>query len=194
MTRRVPVDPATRRRVEHELRHPQDPPRSRAAVAAEAGVSARTVSRWADDLGLPPGEPWKTDAVRAATISATDRRRAERSDIADELQRRAREILAKLDGPFLVFAFGGKENEYNEHVLDGPPTGDIRNLVTSANTLLGRAQDIDKADAQPDDQGADDVLAQLFDGLGAAYRVLRGEQPPDPLTPDDGTDAEVHGA
>lgn len=169
---RLPTPPHVVAAIEAELLNPQDPPRSRRALSAAHGVSVRTVQRIADRLGIAK-DAWRTDTVRAATESALDRRRAERSRIADELQRRAAEILAKLDEPFLAFAFGGRDNEYNEHLLPGPPTSDIRNLVQSANTLLGRAQEIDTRDQAGADDSAGEVLDRLFTGLGHAYRAAR---------------------
>lgn len=170
------VDPAVRAAVEAELRHPHTPPRSRAALAREAGVSTRTVSRWADELGIE--QPFTTRDVRAATEAATDRRRALRSTIADELLGKVRGWLVQLDEPHLVFSFGGKDNDYNEHLLPAPPTGDIKNLMLSIGIAVDKTIAIDKHDAQvADDDQAGAVLGKLFDGLAAAYRVL--DQTPD---------------
>lgn len=169
------VDPAVRRRIEHELQHPQDPPRSRAAIAREHGVGPRTVTRYAEQLGIVNADLWRTDSIRAATVSALDRRRAERSKLADRLQAEADRLLDQMDGPFLVFNFGGKDNDYNEHHLDRAPTGDVKNLMHSVGIAIDRALAIDKNDAQPDDTNADDTLARLFDGLAGAYHAITGQ-------------------
>lgn len=174
---RLPTPPHVVAAIEAELLTPHDPPRSRRAISDAHGVSIRTVQRIADRLGIAK-EAWRTDTVRAATVSALDRRRAERSRLADELQRRAAEILAKLDQPHLAFSFGGRDNEYNERLLDAPPSSDIRNLVQSANTLLGRAQEIDTRDQLAADDTAGEVLDRLFTGLGHAYRAARLDEHP----------------
>lgn len=198
MTRRAPADTATRRRVEHELQHPADPPRSRAAIAAEAGVSARTVSRWADALGIPPGEPWKTDAIRAATISATDRRRALRSDLADELLRvEARRLLdhiARSDRWTRTVAVGigaGAQETVEIREDDAVIAKGLKDAHAALSSLLGRTLDIDRLDVAPDDDKADDTLARLFDGLAGAYHAITGRpitdhEPDDDPERDDG--------
>lgn len=146
--------------------------RSRAAIARHHEISVSTVQRIARRLGIET-EVWKTDHIRAATAAAIDRRRAERSDLADLLQRRARELLRQMDGPFLVFNFGGKDNTYEEHTLDGPPTGDIKNLMHAAVQALGKALDIDQMDHRPDDGAADDTLGKFFEGVATAYELIK---------------------
>lgn len=181
---RTPVDDATRRRIEHELLNPADPPRPRAQLAREAGVAPRTITRWAEALGVEPARVFDTSTIAAATISATDRRRARRSELADTLLdevaaliEQAREGRRGSWTRAVVVGTGGGAAEV-EHVREDDATvaRAAKDLHAAASTALGRTLDIDKHDAQPDDQSADDVLVKLFDGLGAAYRALR-EQP-----------------
>lgn len=181
MTRREQPDPAVRRRIEHELRHPQNPPRSRAAIAREHGVSARTVSRYAEALGIPSAVAFDTASIRAATISATDRRRALRSDLADTMLRveatRILDMLARSgrwERALTVKREGGEETVERIREDDATVARGVKDLHNALGLLITRTLDIDQRDAVPDDTNADDTLAKLFDGLGAAYQLLTG--------------------
>lgn len=176
------VDPTVRAAVEHELRHPQDPPRSRAALAREAGVSTRTVSRWADELGLT--DPFTTRDVRAATEAATDRRRALRSTLADDLLLvEVPRLRALMAGPWrktLIVPGGGFEPPTLEQIVEDDVlvARGLKDLHTALGIAVDKTIAIDRHDVQVEgDDAAAHTLGRLFDGLAAAYRVL--DQHPD---------------
>lgn len=184
VSRRSPIPEPVRRRIVAELNEPADPPRSKAAIAREHGVSMSSVQRIADRVGAPK-DHWRTDTIRAATTAALDRRRDARSRLADRLLTEAERALGRMTGPFLVYSFGGKENEYNQHILDRAPSSDLRNLMQTANIAITRSQEIDRGDATVDDDRAGDALERLFGGLGAAYELLRDRPAPDDAPIDD---------
>ncbi len=104
--------------------------------------------------------------VSAAHESARERNAARRENLQEESLRRAGEFLQQLGRPHLVFNIGGKDNTYTEHTLDRPPTGDIRNLVTSAATLVKTANDLARLEAERATSGEASALIQrLVAGL-----------------------------
>lgn len=145
-----------------------DEPRSRAAIAREQGVAPSTVAVIAAELGI--ADPFDTTRTRKATESARDRLKAQRARVSQTFIDKSEKLLAQIDEPHLVFAFGGKENDYNEHLLDAPPTGDIKNLMTSAAIAFDKHLAADKHDAADNHQDTAGVLAQLADELAAAAR------------------------
>ena len=98
------------------------------AIARELGVAASTISRWARAEGLAFDRSKTELAVRARVIDIA----ASRTELAQKILTVAHETLDKLDGSYLVYAFGGRDNGYNEHLLDAPPIEVVRTAVTVA--------------------------------------------------------------
>lgn len=173
----APVDAAVRAAVEAELVRGTD--RSRAAIAREAGVSTRTVQRWAEALGLT--DPWSTADTAAATAAATDRRRALRSQLADELlqvevpmlRERMRTPMRKT---ILVGRGMGEQTPELVDEDDAVVARGLQSLITSVGIAVDKTIAIDKHDhVDAGDDAAGELLGKLFDGLGAAYAVLQAE-------------------
>ena len=181
----VPAD--VRAAIEAELLEPRDPPRSRAAIAAEHDVSPRTINRYATALGIPPEEAWKTDVIRAATEAATDRRRHLRSQLADELLNvevpALRELLARghAGGWRKTIALPGvgsdqvDEDDYN--VARGAAA-----LHGSIKTAIDTTIAIDRHDQGDGDDEARKALGNLF---GALAKGVEQGLDPDPRPGDD---------
>lgn len=92
--------------------------RSCNSIAKEFGRSTTTISTIAKEHGHVFGSP---NLARAA--EATKAYGAEwRADFAKRLSAECDAFLESLHGDYLVYNFGGKENEYNEHTLSEPPT------------------------------------------------------------------------
>jgi len=81
--------------------------------------------------------------LRSKTKAATEARvadnQAKRAALETQFLDEAKEDLDRKHQPFLVFNFGGKDNTYEEHLLESPPTGDIRNLTQSAAIAVDRS-------------------------------------------------------
>lgn len=107
---------------------------------------------------------------RSQTKNATEAARADnaalRAQITGELYRSALEWIGQTKRPFLAFSFGGKDNTYNEHLLDHAPTGDIRNLMTSVGIAVQRAAELERFDAEQGVESARSVVAQIAEGFG----------------------------
>lgn len=180
------IDPAVRTAIETELQAGSG--RSRAAIAREHGVSTRTVQRFADQLGLR--DPWNTADTRKATEAATDRRRALRSQLADQLLTEDIPLLrAQLREPMRkTVVLPGPDGASTERVdEDDAVVARARQaLMTSVGIAVDKTIAIDKHDVQDDADQAGEVLGKLFDGLGAAYEVLRRDAQADPADAEPG--------
>lgn len=154
-----PVEAATRARA-IELIQGGAP---RNAVARELGIAPSSVSGIARDAGLSFD---RANQTASATAARQHDLKVRRLELIDELVAKAADHLVAIDQPFLAFSFGGKENEYNEHLLDRAPTGDILNLHRAASLALKDARELIKDD---DDQGvgeAESMLMNLILELG----------------------------
>lgn len=137
------------------------------AMAKELGVSAATISRWAKREGLSFGREKTALAVRARMIDIAD----SRTLLAKKMLTVAHETLDKLDGTYLVYSFGGKDNTYEEHLLAAPPIEAVRTAQTIAKdahviatktleatpeTLAAAESVLDRLEAQLDAEFAGD--------------------------------------
>jgi predicted transcriptional regulator len=149
------------------------------AIANELGVAPSTISRWASNDGLKFNRSQTALAVRAHTVDLA----AARIELAQMMAVAAREGLEELDRPFLVYSFGGKDNTYEEHLLDHAPQ-DVRNL---AQRTAGIAFDKLTRIVEHDNSGLDEtvgMLDTLADGFRAVADQLRA------TTPDQDDDAD----
>ncbi|SOD72732.1 paired box domain-containing protein [Jatrophihabitans sp. GAS493] len=156
---RPPLTPAEKKRIVDLAKAGT----TRNDIARQLGVSTGTVSKVAAAANVS----FNRDATAAATHARKVDNAARRAAIIATLYTRAEEFLEQMTMPHLAFAFGGKDNVYAEHLLERPPTSDIRNLMSSAGTALTKAIDLEKVDAS---QGTEDVKSMLAD-LGRALGI-----------------------
>lgn len=155
-----PVEPDVRARIIELV----EAGMSRNAVAREVKVSPSTVSKVAAECDPPL--VFDRSMSAAAVAARQSDAKARRAELQESLIAKAEDFIASLDQPFLAFSFGGKDNEYNEHELASPPTGDILNLMRSTSLALKEARDLRKDD---DDEGvgeAESLLMNLILELG----------------------------
>lgn len=98
------------------------------AIARALNVGAATISRWAKREGLSFDRSGTELAVRARVIDIAE----SRTLLTKKMLAVAHEALDNLDGPYLVYNFGGAENTYVEHLLDTPPIEVTRTAQTIA--------------------------------------------------------------
>ena len=111
---------------------------SRNAIAAELGRSPATVTKLARDAGVT----FDRSATAAATAAKQADNRALRAELERGLLEDVRRMRAQMFAPVTVYAFGGKENEYNEHELaelDVRGKKDLMSAIGQAITLRSRS-------------------------------------------------------
>lgn len=158
-----PIEPEKREAILADIRGGQ---LGRNEIARKHGVAGSTVGKVASDEGL-------LDAFdRAETENATRAKRAdlakERAEVSALLLRRAKEALLQFDQPHVVFNIGGKDNVYTEHLMDRPPTGDMRNLAIVAGVAIQRHIELDRHDSDDGASDAASLVKALAAGLNAA--------------------------
>jgi transcriptional regulator with XRE-family HTH domain len=140
---------------------------SASAIARELGVAKSTISRWAkaDGIGFDRAKTAEATAAKSIDLAAA------RTRLAEKMAHRAEQLLDSLDGEYLVYSFGGRDNTYSEHLLKKPPVEVIRNAVTTAGITFDKLTRIVEKD--PDVSGAASVVQSLEAGILAAAEVLR---------------------
>lgn len=108
------------------------------AIARELGFSPSTVSEWAKREGLAFDRSQTDIAVRA---HVTDLREMQ-TLLAKKAAVAASDLLDQLDGTYLVWSFGGKDNTYEEHTLDRPPVEVVRSTVVTAGIAIDKASKV----------------------------------------------------
>lgn len=130
------------------------------AIAREFGRSKGTISGIAVDAGL--------SFERSATKSATEARvidvRSRLAALADALVVDAERLRGQLFAPQVAFAFGGRDNEYNEHEIPEPTARDKQALMTSIGIAVDKARQITAAEA-PGGEEARGLVRELLEGI-----------------------------
>jgi hypothetical protein len=133
------------------------------AIARKMRIDPSTVSHWAVDAGVKFDRSQTALAVRAHTIDLAE----SRAELAQKMQQVAHDLLDSLDGTYMVYAFGGKENEYNEHELERPPVEVIRSAVVTAAIAFDKATKMVEG-ANPGQTAAVSLLTGLAELMGVA--------------------------
>lgn len=129
-----------------------------AEIAREVGRAVDTVSRIAKTIGHQFGKTNLARAHDARSAYSAERRAA----IAARATERAEQMLERWEQPYLVFNFGGRDNDYNEHELVEPPVEAKRAMAQTFRDLMRTVLDIDRHDNRADE------------GLAAVDEWLRG--------------------
>jgi transposase-like protein len=131
------------------------------AIARELGVDPATVSRWAKKVGVV----FDRSQVAAANEAHRVDLAAGRIRLAEKMLAASESMLDRIDAPYLVYAFGGKDNEYNEHELVSAPVEVRRNVITTAGITFDKlTRIVENTGGEADD--AKSMLAQLGRALG----------------------------
>lgn len=162
MTRGRPVEPETRT----EALRLFEAGKSRNAIARELGIGAATVTKIIGDAGQAFDREQTAAAVKAHTVDLA----ALRLRLAEKMGTAAERMLDKLDDPYLVYNFGGKDNDYNEHTLDSAPVEVRRSVIVTGGIAFDKITRVVERD--PDTSGATSVLSALETGLRAVVAEL----------------------
>lgn len=154
-----PVEAAVRERARELIE--QGLPRN--AIARELMIAPSSVTKIAQEEGLSFERATMTATAVAARQADLKARRIE---LIDELTMKAADHLAAIDQPYKVYAFGGMNNEYEDHEREQPPIPDRLNLHRAASLALKDARELTRDD---DDEGvaeAESMLMNLILELG----------------------------
>lgn len=138
------------------------------SIAAKLNVAPSTISRWAKGEDLAFDRSQTAMAVRAHTVDLA----AARNELAQRLMVSSFDALDELDGPYLVYSFGGRDNDYNEHELERPPV-EVRAKV---HALAKQAFDASSRILERTDTGLDlavgvlDTIAAVAADAARRYR------------------------
>lgn len=132
-------------------------------IARDHDISAGTVTNIAREIGLTSA--FDRSATKNATAAAVADNRAWRALTSRRFLKKANDLLDQMDQPHIVFNIGGKDNVYTEHLMDRPPTADLRNLIVSAATAFDKHLAQDRHDAGGDVSEVESLLDSLFTEL-----------------------------
>jgi hypothetical protein len=131
------------------------------SIASTLGVAPSTVSRWAKGEELSFDRSKTAAATKAHAVDLA----AGRIRLAEKMLAASESMLDRIDDPYLVYAFGGKENDYNEHELDTAPVEVRRNIITTAGITFDKLTRIVETSGEGQDD-AKSMLAKLGEALG----------------------------
>lgn len=132
----------------------------RNAIAREMGIQGSCISRTAAYLGLTFDRSKVEAATRARVADLAERRAL----LAEQFHNVAEDSLDRIYKETTVFAFGGKENRYEEHTFDEAPAAERRALVTAAGAATDRSLKL----APPEVSSNLDSAKSMLGGLGTA--------------------------
>lgn len=149
--------------------------KGRNEIAREHNRSPSSISKIAHAAGLNFDRS-KTEVATKAKQADNRARRAELAprflDKAEEALDQIAGALARMSGPTLVYNFGGRDNTYEEHVLDSPPTevlraaaATVRDLMQTAKTASSAVLEMERVDQPQAGYGA---LEQLVEAIQRA--------------------------
>lgn len=139
-------------------------------IAGEIGRSKQTVSRYAKSLGLEWDRATTAKAAEAVHIDNKARRVA----LEERLLVEAQKIMDQLWEPTVVFAFGGKDNTYEEHTLTQPTFGDQKAIVQTATTAIRESTRLHEMNAGQNTDHAKSMLVQMQEALLKAVEAEEG--------------------
>jgi hypothetical protein len=132
-------------------------------IAKQVNRAPDTVSKIAQSIGHSFGDTNLAHAHEARSAYSAERRASIAAKFTDVCER----LLDELEGEFLVFNFGGRDNTYEEHTLDQPPVEAKRQLIQAAREAMRTVLEIDKHDNR-NDEGLAAVDSWLRDIVGEA--------------------------
>lgn len=132
-------------------------------ISKQLGVAHGTVRKYA-----PPGSFDRSateTAVKARQIDLAGRRAA----LAMNLLADAERLREQMWEPSVVFAFGGKDNDYNEHHVDEPSFTDKRTLMQAATTAMNAHLKLVDHDTNSGTDEARDMAKAIAAGLARLF-------------------------
>lgn len=145
---------------------------ARNEIARRVQISAGSVTNICRDAGLTFDRSETKQATEARQVDLA----AGRIRLAEKMLAASEDMLDRIDDEYLVYNFGGKENDYNEHLLESAPVEVRRNIITTAGITFDKlTRIVEKSDTGLEQ--AVGVLDTLAEGFRAAADTYRGETP-----------------
>lgn len=141
---------------------------ARNEIARRVGISAGSVTNICRDTGLTFDRSETKHATEARQVDLA----AGRIRLAEKMLAASEAMLDDIDGEYLVYNFGGKDNDYNEHLLDAAPVEVKRNIITTAGITFDKlTRIVEKSDTGLDQAvGVLDTIAEGFAAAAERYR------------------------
>lgn len=139
----------------------------RNAISREMGITNSVVSRTAAHLGLD----FDRSKIQAATQARLADLAERRALLAEDLQGDAEKLRAQMWEETTVYAFGGKENTFNDHTFDEAPAAEKRALMGTAGMAIDRSLKLAPAEASSGLDAAKSMLGSLGEALTAFSRA-----------------------
>jgi transposase-like protein len=155
----------------------------RNAIAREVECSSATVTKIAREAGLSFDRAATALAVRARQIDLAEAR----AELAASFLVRAQEALDMMDAPMILGSFGGRDNVWNETLLDAPTVEQQNTLMRTAALASKSHAELARADLAA---GSTAQAAGMIGALADALHIVAGElaeagELPDPtVTPE----------
>lgn len=134
-----------------------------AKTASAMNRAMSTVEGHAKTLGLSWNRDANIAATKALVADTRARRAAFRADLMTDLER----LKDQMFKPTTVYNFGGKDNSFEEAVLDKPPIADQLRIVQALAAGVATIEKLENMDA---DQGVVDATG-LLDAIGDAIKA-----------------------
>jgi hypothetical protein len=133
----------------------------RNAIARAMSIPQCVASRTAEHLGLD----FDRSRIQAATRARLADFEERRSILAERLLAIAEDSLSRIYEETTVFAFGGKDNEFNDHVFPEAPVLERQKLLTSAAIAIDKSLKLVPPSASSDLDNAKSMLTQIGEAL-----------------------------
>jgi len=150
--------------------HAEGHPRNE--IARKVGISAGSVT----NICRAHARTFDRSGTKQATEARQVDLAAGRVRLAEKMLAASEAMLDRIDDPYLVYSFGGKDNDYNEHLLDSAPVEVRRNIITTAGITFDKlTRIVEKSDTGLEQ--AVGVLDTIAEGFAAAADRYRGSSP-----------------
>ena len=141
---------------------------ARNEIARRVGISAGSVTNIcrAADRAFDRSETSKATDARKIDLAAG------RTRLAEKMLAVAEGMLDSVDQPYLVYNFGGKDNTYEEHLLDSAPFEVRQRALTGAGVTFDKlTRIVEKSDTGLERAvGVLDTIAEGFAAAAERYR------------------------
>lgn len=137
-------------------------------IAKRHGIPESTVRSIAKRHGIT--NAWSREHTEAATKARVADMAERRSRLAEQFLEEAERALNLLHVPHLVYSFGGKDNDYAEHLLDRPAAAEMQRLMTTAAVATDKHLKLVAADGE----NRSGEAVSMLDKLGQALQEIAG--------------------